>query len=347
MKALIILSGLAISLVLGFFPSISKKKSKPWMFTVITLVSLTIFLSIYPPLATDFVVARAVGEINPDKITNVYGYVIPEKNIYSLQDKTWEVQMFRKDGSVMGRFAIDSNILPEEFKEHSKIVVRVKYNKETAGFVYQSTAAVNPLFTLPFIPGLEGLAKILNFHVPMSWVSVLAFLMSMVYSIMYLTKKDVKYDIYASSSAALGTLFSILATVTGMVWAKFAWGSFWNWDPRETSIFVLLLIYAAYFALRLSIEKPDVRYRLSAVYSIIAFITVPFFIFIIPRIASGLHPGSASDTNAGPIVSAEPETLNIIKQYTFSLALASFTLVYFWLLNVHIRLKKIKLFKGL
>jgi heme exporter protein C len=346
MKAIIILSGLVFSLILGFFPSISKKKSTAWKITVISLVSLTIFLSIYPPLVTDFNVARAITQSNPNKVVNVFGYIIPEKNIYSMQDKTWEVQLFSKDAQVMGKFSVDSKELPEEFKQNQKVVAKVKYNGETGRFIYQRIEAVNPLITLPFIPGLEERSKILNFHVPMSWIAVLAFLMSMVYSIMYLTKKKIDYDIYASSSASLGLLFSILATVTGMVWAKFNWGSFWNWDPRETSIFVLLLIYAAYFALRLSIEKPDVRYRLSAVYSIIAFVTVPFFIFIIPRIAAGLHPGSASDTNAGPVVSADPDSLNIIKQFTFSLALASFTLVYFWLLNIQIRFKKIKLLKG-
>jgi heme exporter protein C len=346
MKALIILSGLVIALLLGLFPSISKKKSPWWTVTVISLVALTIILSIYPPLATDFADARRIASIDPTKKINVMGYVIPEKNIYSIQDENWAVQLFRLDGSVMGKFEIDSKSLPEEFKKSQKVVVKIKFDKENARFDYISTEAVNPLITLPFIAGLEEMSKILNFHVPMSWVAVLAFLMSMIFAIMYLVKKDVKYDIYASSTASLGLLFSILATVTGMIWAKFAWGSFWHWDPRETSIFVLLLIYAAYFALRMSIEKPDTRYRLSAVYSIIAFITVPFFIFIIPRLASGLHPGSASDTNSGPIVSSDPDALNYFKQYTFSLALMSFTLVYFWLLNIQVRFKKIQLLKG-
>jgi ABC-type amino acid transport system permease subunit len=79
MKAIIILSGLVFSLILGFFPSISKKKSTAWKITVISLVSLTIFLSIYPPLVTDFNVARAITQSNPDKVVNVIWLYNPGK----------------------------------------------------------------------------------------------------------------------------------------------------------------------------------------------------------------------------------------------------------------------------
>ena len=116
-------------------------------------------------------------------------------------------------------------------------------------------------------------------------------------------KKDFNYELKSIASAELGFLFCILATVTGAIWAKFNWGSFWNWDPRQTSIFILLMIYSAYFVLRSSISEKVKRARISSVYSILAGVTVPFFIFILPRITSGLHPGSKGDTEgAGPIV---------------------------------------------
>ena len=125
----------------------------------------------------------------------------------------------------------------------------------------------------------------------------------MYYGIRYLRKRDITDDIRSSSAAGLGLLFCILATVTGAVWAKFNWGSFWNWDPRETSIFVLLLIYGAYFSLRSAIEVEEKRATLSSVYSIIAAVTVPFFVFIMPRIMTGLHPGAAGDPDgAGPVI---------------------------------------------
>lgn len=183
-------------------------------------------------------------------------------------------------------------------------------------------------YEFPFIKGLEENAKIIFFHVPTAWLTVIAFLMTAIYSIKYLRKKNLDDDAKAYSAAQLGIIFCILATVTGAVWAKFAWGSFWSWDPRQTSIFALLLIYGAWFALRSSIESEEKRATLSSVYAIIAFVTVPFFIFIMPRIMTGLHPGSADDTNAGPVVDFK---MNANMQLIFFLSLIGFTILYFWM----------------
>jgi heme exporter protein C len=184
----------------------------------------------------------------------------------------------------------------------------------------------------PFIPGLEDKARILFYHVPMAWTAVLAFFVSMGYGIKYLTKKNLDDDVRSAASAGLGLLFCILATVTGSVWAKFNWGSFWNWDPRQTSIFVLLLIYGAYFALRSALELDERKATLSAVYSIIAGVTVPFFIFIMPRIVASLHPE--------PIVNAEGKIhMNTTMLIVFLSSLAGFTALYFWMLSLSIRAK--------
>lgn len=183
-------------------------------------------------------------------------------------------------------------------------------------------------YEFPFIKGLEENAKIIFFHVPTAWLTVIAFLMTAVYSVQYLRKKNLDDDAKSYAAAQLGIIFCILATVTGAVWAKFAWGSFWSWDPRQTSIFALLLIYGAWFALRSSIESEEKRATLSSVYAIIAFVTVPFFIFIMPRIMTGLHPGSADDTNAGPVINFK---MNGNMQLIFFLSLIGFTILYFWM----------------
>jgi len=192
----------------------------------------------------------------------------------------------------------------------------------------------------PSIPGLEEKARNILYHVPVAWTTVVAFLVGTYYGFRYLKTKNLDYDIKSVSSAGLGFLFCFLATVTGAIWAKFNWGSFWNWDPRETSIFVLLLIYGAYFALRSALETDEKRATLSAVYSIIAGITVPFFIFVMPRIMSGLHPGAKGDPEgSGPVVQFKmsPNMLVI-----FLLGLLGFTLLYFWLLDMRVRLAKLE-----
>lgn len=203
-----------------------------------------------------------------------------------------------------------------------------------AGIAFPIVPAPHAWYEFPLIPGLKENAKIIFFHVPTAWLSVIAFLMSTIYSIQYLRKKNLDDDAKSYAAAQLGIIFCILATVTGAVWAKFAWGSFWSWDPRQTSIFALLLIYGAWFALRSSIESEEKRATLSAVYAIIAFLTVPFFVFIMPRIMSGLHPGSADDTNAGPVVNFK---MNGNMQLIFFLSLIGFTILYFWMWSLGYR----------
>ena len=197
-----------------------------------------------------------------------------------------------------------------------------------AGIAFPIVKVPTHWYEFPFIPGLKENAKIIFFHVPTAWLSAVAFFMSTLYSFKYLRKKNLDDDAKSYAAAQLGIIFCILATVTGAVWAKFAWGSFWSWDPRQTSIFALLLIYGAWFALRSSIESEEKRATLSSVYSIIAFLTVPFFVFIMPRIMDGLHPGSLDDTNSGPVIDFK---MNGNMQLIFFLSLIGFTILFFWM----------------
>jgi heme exporter protein C len=156
-------------------------------------------------------------------------------------------------------------------------------------------AVIVAMFLLvPQYEGLGNAGRIVIMHVPTAWVSVLAFAVSAFYSVMYLWRKQTSDDDKALAAAEGGFLFTILATVTGMIFSQVVWGIYWNWDPRQTSIFVLLLIYAALFALRTAIDDTDRRRKLSAVYSLFAFVTVPFLVFLAPRVAdSTLHPNCA------------------------------------------------------
>jgi heme exporter protein C len=195
-------------------------------------------------------------------------------------------------------------------------------------------------FEFPVIPGLEDKARNIFFHVPVAWTAVLGFLVALYYGFKYLQTKDFEYDIKSVSSAGLGMLFCMLATVTGSIWAKFNWGSFWNWDPRETSIFILLLIYGAYFALRSALGSDEVRARLSAVYAILGGLTAPFFIFIMPRIVGGLHPGAKGDTSGSTPVAQLHMPPNM--RFVFFAGLIGFSLLFIWLLNVRIRAARVE-----
>lgn len=209
--------------------------------------------------------------------------------------------------------------------------------KIVIGIWIAAVIAIGLAMPIGYIPGLGAKARIIYFHVPMSWLSVLAFFMSMWYGIGYLRKKDMKYDIKSATAAELGFVFSILATITGSIWAKFSWGSFWNWDPRETSIFVLLLIYGAYFALRSALEIEERRASLSAVYSVVAFVTVPFFVFIMPRIMFSLHPGGGG--SPAPILNSSGKMyMEASMRYVFYASLLGFTGLYLWLFQIRTKI---------
>jgi heme exporter protein C len=160
--------------------------------------------------------------------------------------------------------------------------------------LWMAGVIVSMFLVVPQYVGLGDAGRIIIMHVPAAWVTSLAFAVSAVFSALYLWRRDPNSDASAVAAAEAGLVFCILATVTGSIFAQIVWGVFWNWDPRETSIVVLLLIYAAYFALRSAIDDLDRRRRLSAVYNLFAAVTMPFLLFVAPRVAdSTLHPNCA------------------------------------------------------
>lgn len=182
-------------------------------------------------------------------------------------------------------------------------------------------------FLVPPAEGLGELVRIAFFHIPMAWISVLAFLMSAWWAASYLHRGRLRQDALSARSARLGFIFVLLATVSGAVFSKLTWGAYWNWDPRQTTIFVLILIYGAYLTLRSAIPEPRRRARTSAVYSLFSCLTVPFLVFIIPRLYFSLHPSPI--LNSGGHIDMDPIMLG-----TLLLALLDATLIYFRLLYI-------------
>lgn len=191
------------------------------------------------------------------------------------------------------------------------------------------------LFVAAEAKGFRSTSRVIFYHVPMAWVAVLAFLVSAIYSIRFLRSNNLDDDTVAAASAQLGLFFSIAATITGSIWAKMEWGSFWNWDPRETSILILLLIYAAYFSLRSAIEEDERRGKLSAVYAILAFVTVPFLIFVVPRVIATLHPEN-------PVFETSPDKkMSPSIRLIFFSSIFAFSMLYWWMLSQKIAIEKI------
>lgn len=180
-------------------------------------------------------------------------------------------------------------------------------------------------------------ARVIFFHIPVAWVTTLAFLTSVGYSIRYLLKRQRLDDRRAANAAGLGIVFCVLATVTGSIFARITWGAFWNWDPRETSIFFLLLFYAAYFALRAAVADEESRAALSSAYNILGIVVVPFLVFVAPRLSAlaGLHPE--------PILNVRGELdMAPLVLVVFLAALVGFSGIYLWALSLANRLSVVE-----
>ncbi|VVB89895.1 Cytochrome c biogenesis protein CcsA [uncultured archaeon] len=118
--------------------------------------------------------------------------------------------------------------------------------------------------------------KIFYFHVPIAITAYLAFTFVFVSSIMYLRTKKEIWDTRAVSTSEIGVIFAVLTLITGSLWARSAWGEYWvTWDVRLNTSLILFLIYLSYLMVRKSIDEPEKRARLSAVFGIVGFIGVP------------------------------------------------------------------------
>ena len=142
----------------------------------------------------------------------------------------------------------------------------------------------NMFFIFMFAPteAISGhVQRIMYIHVPMAWLAFLAFFVVFCGSVMYLWKRQEKWDDLASSAAELGIIFTTLVLITGPIWAKPTWGVWWTWDARLTSTLVLWLIYVGYLMLRAYSANRSQGARFSAVLGIVGFIDVPIVYFAV------------------------------------------------------------------
>lgn len=145
---------------------------------------------------------------------------------------------------------------------------------------------------LVFTPAeaVQGLAqKIFYIHAPSAWVAFLAFGLVGLMSVVYLLLKDPRADLFAASSAEVGMVFMTEVLVTGPIWGKTIWGTWWTWDARLTLTLFLWFVMLAYLVLRSAVHEPGQRARYSAVLGILGALLVPF-IHVSVYLFRTLHP---------------------------------------------------------
>ena len=154
---------------------------------------------------------------------------------------------------------------------------------------------------LPIEREMREVQKIFYYHVGIAWTMFLAFLITAIGGVVYLARRNPKSDIVAGCSAELGFLYATLVLATGMLWARSAWNTWWNWEPRLTSTLVLWLIYAAYLLFRSS-TRGERKRRFASVFGIVAFVMVPIVYFSINLWGSLLHPKTSTVRQLDPVM---------------------------------------------
>ncbi len=184
---------------------------------------------------------------------------------------------------------------------------------------------------------MGSIQRIFYFHIGADTVGLGAIIVAAVASILYLGSGAARYDRVALASMELGLVFGLIALVTGMIWARPVWGTWWTWDPRLTTFLILWLIYIAYLMLRATASGDSRVTRLAAVFSIVGVADVPFVI-IAPRIWRGISPVLFG--------------VNDVQQFSFNMepqmvvalvvSIIGMVLLYVYLLGQRVRLEEMR-----
>ncbi|MCS7260215.1 MAG: cytochrome c biogenesis protein CcsA [Anaerolineae bacterium] len=175
--------------------------------------------------------------------------------------------------------------------------------------------------------------RIFYFHVPNWWVGFLAYLVAAVAGALYLVSRQERWDAVGVSSIEIGLTFNTIGLISGSLWAKPTWNTWWTWEPRLTTAAIGWLMYVGYLMLRSAIENPQRRARFAAVFSILAFLDVPV-IFLAVRWWRTIHPvviGAEGGQGIGGFA------LGPTIQLVFFVCLGAFTLLYVTLLWMRLR----------
>jgi len=185
----------------------------------------------------------------------------------------------------------------------------------------------------------------LMFHVPMWFAMMVILTISFVYSLKYLRGFDLKNDLIAKEAVNIGLLFAVLGLVTGSIWAKFTWSEhtdlftltgWWVNDVKLNGAAITTLIYLAYRILRNSLEDEHQKAKISAVYSIFAFVLMMVFLMILPRLTDSLHPGNGGNPAFGKY------DLDSTLRMVFYPAVIGWILLGLWMLNLKKRFIKLE-----
>ncbi len=209
----------------------------------------------------------------------------------------------------------------------------IKWWKILSALLILYTLIWGMLGPVPQLDILNETIRNVYYHVPIWFAMLFQMGYSVVYAVKQLSKNDLKTDIISHQAAQTGLFFALPGLLTGSMWAKFTWGTWWTFqDPKLNGVAIAVLIYLAYFILRSSIDDEQKRARIGAVYNIFAFVMMFVFIMILPRLTDSLHPGNGGNPAFGKY------DLDNNMRMIFYPAVIGWVLFSLWILNVKKRL---------
>lgn len=176
-------------------------------------------------------------------------------------------------------------------------------------------------FYAPLEAVMGQVQRVFYFHVASGWLGMASYSVALIAAIAYLRSSKSKWDVLGLAAVEVGLVYSLINILSGSIWARPAWNTWWTWDPRLVTATVMELVFLAYLMLRQGIEEPERRARFGAVYAILGFVTVPLTYYSI-RIWRTIHPvviGSGNPAAEGSF------DMTATMLQTFMFALLTFT----------------------
>jgi len=337
-----------------------KKMWWKWLgaFLVIATILAGFLIPLKPGIQSIYPQSTAAGQTQEFKIVGYNTHFNDaENNIYLKHlDDVWictDLIKVINETELRAMFTIPSNLkLKKEYENFSLVInndkdgytllpdaLKIKSANNGIDRIKQCEPELTKVVALnfPYRNQLKESIRNQFFHVPMWFAMTILAIVSLIFSIKYLRKEKLQDDIKAVAFNNVIVLLGLMGLATGMLWAKYTWGAWWNFDIKQTTAAIAVMIYLAYFVLRKSITDMDKRARISAAFNIFAFVSLIALTFVIPRMTeASQHPGSGGNPGFGR------EDLDSTMRMVFYPAIIGFTLIGTWIAQLIGRYFKVK-----
>lgn len=279
-------------------------------------------LNVYLKFSEDQIIAAKSGDVNgPTSMVATFDIPIEIKSNTSIASATLIIDS-ETDGPA---------ILPKAV--FVKDIDKTQSSDVWIGDI-RSSLHVKDNFAFPYRSVIYETVRNTFFHVAIWMAMFILLIVSIIYSILFLMKKNMRHDQLSNGFTSVAIVYGLIGIVTGMIWAKHTWGAYWTTDIKLNMAAVTLLLYLAYWLLRSSIDDIDTRARLAAMYNIFAFVALIPLLIIIPRLTDSLHPGNGGNPALGG------EDLDNTLRFVFYPSIIGLTLMGVWMSNLYYRYLK-------